>query len=142
MVSVCRVLNTPANALNLLWIISKSTKTNPKMTIAERFHAIITEIENLLHLHPSNTTAIAAKQAEVAALTSHPDVPPETAAVIASASASAAAAIPPAPPVDNAHVAEGCEQFTEPAGTPATPPPGGWPPAAPPATEPAPTPAP
>lgn len=84
------------------------------MTLNERFHAILLKIEEILHLHPTNTTAIAAKQAEVAALTSHPDVPPETAAVIASASASAAAAESPivAAPAEPASA-------TEPTPTPA-----------------------
>lgn len=89
------------------------------MTIHERFHAILLKIEEILHLHPTNTTAIAAKQAEVAALTSHPDVPPETAAVIASASASAAAAESPIGGQMPTVLVPAAPAATEPAPTPA-----------------------
>jgi hypothetical protein len=85
------------------------------MTPSDRWHKIVSELETILHIHPTNTTAIAAKKADIAALVQHPDVTPEQAATVQSLAAGAAAAVPPAPPVDNAHVAPGCEQFSDPA---------------------------
>lgn len=62
------------------------------MTITERFHAVYESLLELLHLHPASTADTSATHARVIALAQHPDVPPETQAVIASLAQSAATA--------------------------------------------------
>lgn len=85
------------------------------MTIEHRFHAIFAELERLCGIHPDNGHATGAAVQNIKTLTNHHDVPPATQKLITSVAGMAAASMPGEP--------------LAPAGTPATPPPGGWPPA-------------
>ena len=79
------------------------------MNITTLWHQILTEIQTLLHIHPSHTQAVAQKKTEIATLADHPGLLPEQKEAVKTMTETAAAVVPepvPAPVVPSAAPAE------------------------------------